>query len=74
MKYEAHLKQAALGGMRAAALERGAVSENPEFFALAEQLTGDVDADQMARVAATPEARAMWMARGDCSLALMCAP
>lgn len=60
-KYEAHLKQAALGGVRAAALEYGAVFEAPEFFALAERLTGDVDAEHMARVAATPEARATWL-------------
>ncbi len=60
-KYEAHLKQAALGGVRAAALEYGDVFEAPEFFALAERLTGDVDAEHMARVAATPEARAAWL-------------
>ena len=62
-KYEAHLKQAALGGVRAAALEYGAVFEAPEFFAMAERLTGDVDAVHMARVAAMPEARAAWLRR-----------
>jgi TPR repeat protein len=60
-KYEAHLKAAALGGIRAAALEYGTAFENQEFIAMAERLTGDVDATKMARVAATPEARANWL-------------
>ena len=60
-KYEAHLKAAALGGIRAAALEYGTAFENQEFIALAERLSGDVDATKMARVAATPEARANWL-------------
>lgn len=59
--YEAHLKAAALGGIRAAALEYGTAFENQEFIALAERLTGDVDAAKMARVATTPEARANWL-------------
>lgn len=60
-KYELHLRAAALGGVRAAALEYGTVFENPEFFALAERLRGDVDAMRMAEVAATPESRARWL-------------
>ena len=59
--YEAHLKAAALGGVRAAALEYGTAFENPEFFRLAERLSGNVDALQMAQVAATPEARTSWL-------------
>ncbi|WP_382161521.1 hypothetical protein [Hydrogenophaga sp. ANAO-22] len=60
-KYEAHLKAAALGGVRAAALEYGTVFQNSEFHELAERLTGAVDALQMSRVAATPKARAQWL-------------
>jgi hypothetical protein len=60
-KYEAHLKAAALGGVRAAALEYGIHFENREFITLAERLTGEVDASNMARVATTPEAHASWL-------------
>ena len=60
-KYEAHLKTAALGGVRAAALEYGTAFDNPEFIALAERLTGEVDALKMARHAASDEARARWL-------------
>ena len=60
-KYEAHLKAAALGGVRAAALEYGTAFENPEFIALAERLTGDIDALKMARHASSDEARARWL-------------
>lgn len=60
-KYEAHLKAAALGGVRAAALEYGTHFENHDFMELAERLTGDVDAFMMARAATTPEARASWL-------------
>lgn len=60
-KYEAHLKAAALGGVRTAALEYGTTFENPEFIALAERLTGEVDALKMARHASSDEARARWL-------------
>lgn len=60
-KYEAHLKAAALGGVRAAALEYGTAFENPEFIALAERLTGEVDALKMARHASSDDARARWL-------------
>jgi hypothetical protein len=60
-KYELHLKAAALGGVRAAALEYGIVFENAEFLALAEQFRGDVDALRMAEMAATPESRTRWL-------------
>ena len=60
-QYEAHLKAAALGGIRAAALEYGTTFQHQEFIALAERLTGDVDATAMAQAAATPEARATWL-------------
>ncbi len=60
-KYEAHLKAAALGGVRAAALEYGTAFENPEFIALAERLTGEIDALKMARHASSDEARARWL-------------
>ena len=60
-KYEAHLKAATLGGVRAAALEYGTAFENPEFIALAERLTGEVDALKMARHASSDEARARWL-------------
>lgn len=60
-KYEAHLKAAALGGVRAAALEYGTAFENPEFIALADRLTGEIDALKMARHASSDEARARWL-------------
>lgn len=59
--YEAHLKAAALGGIRAAALEYGTTFESTEFLALAEQLDGPVDAEQMARRATTPQSRLKWL-------------
>ena len=60
-RYEQHLKAAAEGGVRAAALEYGLVFERPEFIALAERLEGEVDALQMARSATTPQARGLWL-------------
>lgn len=60
-KYEAHLKAAALGGVRSAAVEYAAAFDSQEFFELAERLSGDVDAARMARIAATPESRATWL-------------
>ena len=60
-KYESHLKAAALGGVRAAALEYGTAFEAPEFIALAERLTGEVDALKMARLASSAEARERWL-------------
>jgi hypothetical protein len=60
-RYEAHLKAAALGGVRAAALEYGKVFEAPEFIAMADQMAGDVDALEMARLAASDESRARWL-------------
>lgn len=59
--YEAHLKAAALGGLRAAALEYAAAFDSQEFFKLAERLSGDVDPVRMARIAPTAESRAMWL-------------
>ena len=60
-RYEAHLKAAALGGVRAAALEYGKVFEAPEFIAMADQMAGDVDALEMARLAPSDESRARWL-------------
>ena len=54
-KYEALLKAAALGGVRPAAAEYAAVFDSLEFFELAERMAGDVDADRMAQIAATPD-------------------
>ncbi|CAM3423292.1 hypothetical protein [Paracidovorax anthurii] len=60
-RYEMHLKAAAEAGVRAAALEYGTVFERPEFIALAERLDGEVDPEQMARVATSLEVRARWL-------------
>lgn len=60
-KYEAHLKAAALGGVRAAALEYGKVFEAPEFIEMADRMAGDVDALEMARAAPTEKSRARWL-------------
>ncbi len=59
-KCEAHLTAAALGGVRPLAVEHAAVFESPEFFVLAERVAGDVDADRMVQIAATPGARTAW--------------
>lgn len=60
-QYEAHLKAGALGGVRAAALEYGKVFEAPEFIAMADRMSGDVDALEMARLAPSEEARERWL-------------
>lgn len=60
-KYEAHLKAAALAGARSAAVEYAAAFDSQAFFELAERLSGDVDADRMAAIAATPQSRARWL-------------
>lgn len=60
-KYERHLKAAALGGIRNAAVEYAAVFDSEEFFALAERLPGDVDSDRMAQIAPSPATRAAWL-------------
>jgi hypothetical protein len=60
-RYEAHLKAAAMGGVRAAALEYGKVFEAPEFIAMADRMAGDVDALEMARLAPSDESRARWL-------------
>ena len=60
-KYEAHLKAAALGGVRAAALEYGKAFEAPEFIAMADRMTGEVDALEMARVVPSEESRERWL-------------
>lgn len=60
-KYEEHLKAAALGGVRAAALEYGKAFEAPEFIAMADRMTGEVDALEMARVAPSEESRERWL-------------
>ncbi|HEX7891934.1 MAG TPA: hypothetical protein VF522_21480 [Ramlibacter sp.] len=60
-RYETHLKAAALGGIRAAALKYAAAFDNQEFFRLAERMSGDVDATWMAEIAPTPESRALWL-------------
>lgn len=60
-KYEAHLKAAALGGVRAAALEYGKAFEAPAFIAMADRMTGEVDALAMARVAPSEASRERWL-------------
>lgn len=59
--YQAHLKAAAQGGVRAAALEYAEAFEDPSFFELADRLSGPVDAKQMARVAPDASARHKWL-------------
>lgn len=59
--YEAHLKAAAQGGIRAAALEYAEAFEDPSFFELADTLSGPVDAKRMARVAPDATARQKWL-------------
>lgn len=60
-QYEVHLRLAAEGGVRAAALEYGTAFERPEFVALAERLQGEVDPLEMARSVKTPQAQKLWL-------------
>lgn len=60
-RYEQHLKAAALGGVRQAAAEYAAAFDSREFYELADRMTGEVDAAQMARIAGTPASRARWL-------------
>lgn len=59
--YQAHLKAAARGGIRAAAVEYAEAFEDPSYFELADRLSGAVDAKQMARVAPDAAARHKWL-------------
>lgn len=60
-RYQAHLKAAAQGGLRAAALEYAEAFEDPSFFELADTLSGTVNAKRMARVAPDASARHKWL-------------
>ena len=60
-RYEWHLRAAALRGERPAAVEYAAAFESMEFFDIAERLTGDVDAERMAQLAPTGQAKARWL-------------
>lgn len=55
------MEAAALGGVRAAALEYGKAFEAPEFIAMADPMTGVVDALAMARLASREASRARWL-------------
>ncbi|TDP83803.1 hypothetical protein EV672_104184 [Aquabacterium commune] len=59
--YQAHLKAAAQGGVRAAALEYAEAFEDPSFFELADRLSGPVDAKRMAQAAPDASARHKWL-------------
>lgn len=59
--YQAHLKAAAQGGVRAAALEYAEAFEDPSFFDLADRLSGPVDAKRMAQAAPDASARHKWL-------------
>lgn len=50
-KYEHHLRQAAMGGVRQAAAEFAKVFDDAKLFALAERGTGTVDSWEMVKVA-----------------------
>lgn len=60
-KYEHHLRQAAIGGLRQAAAEFADVFDSVEFFALAEQGAGPIDARRMAKIARTRESQYRWL-------------
>lgn len=59
--YREHLKAAALGGIRAAALEYAEAFEDSTFFDIADRLAGSVDAKRMAKIAPTASARQTWL-------------
>lgn len=64
MKYQHHLRQAAIGGVRHAATEYAAVFNDPSYFDLAERGTGAIDAQQMAKIADSRndrESRRKWL-------------
>lgn len=63
-KYGHHLRHAAIGGVRQAAVEFAEVFDDAEFYALAERGTGPINARQMVKVAASlnnDESRRRWL-------------
>lgn len=60
-KYEYHLRQAATGGVRQAAVEFADVFNSEEFYVLAERGAGPIDARRMAKIARSREARDYWL-------------
>lgn len=60
-KYEHHLRQAAIGGIRQAAAEFADVFDSAEFYALAEQGVGAIDAQKMVKIARSQESRNKWL-------------
>jgi hypothetical protein len=64
MKYQHHLRQAAMHGVRHAATEYSAVFNDPRYFDLAERGTGAIDAQHMAKIADSrndKESRRKWL-------------
>lgn len=59
--YQAHLKAAAQGGVRAAALEYAEAFDDPSFFELADRLSGPIDAKRMVQAAPDASARHKWL-------------
>ncbi len=62
--YQQHLRQAAIGGIRQAAIEYAEVFDDPDFYNLAETGAGPIDPQQMSRVASSlsdPQARDKWL-------------
>lgn len=60
-RYEHHLRQSAMGGMRQAAAEFADAFGSAEFHTLAEQGVGPVDAKLMAKIAPSHESRNKWL-------------
>jgi hypothetical protein len=60
-QYKHHLRAAAELGVRQAALEYAEAFQDPTFAALADELSGPVDAYGMAAIARTPETTTRWL-------------
>lgn len=60
-QYKHHLRAAAELGIRQAALEYAEAFQDPTFAALADELSGPVDAYGMAAISRTPETTTRWL-------------
>jgi hypothetical protein len=60
-RYQAHLKAAAMGGIRQAAIEYAEAFEDKTFFEMAERMTGPADPDKMAAIAPDLRTREAWL-------------
>ncbi len=59
--YDHHLRQAAEGGVRQAALDYAGAFSRPEYYKMAERLEGEIDLHKMIELAPSADARLRWL-------------